>query len=41
LTVADGVGEMLPFAPADEVIVYVLIANDAAMVWFAVMFVNV
>ena len=39
LTAPDGV--MLPFAPAEAVIVYVSMANDAAIVWFAVTFENV
>ena len=34
-------GEMLPLAPAEAVIVYVLIAKLAEIVWFAVTFVNV
>ena len=44
LTVTAPLGVMLPFAPADAVIVYwtgALIAKLAAMVWFAVTLVNV
>ena len=39
VTAPDGV--MLPFVPADAVIVCCVIANEAAIVWFAVTFVNV
>ena len=40
-TVEAPAGVTEPFAPAEAVIVYVLIAKLAEIVWFVVVFVNV